>query len=272
MAVPRVFDDLCTRRVLVTEFMEGLTLNEVLEHLDDAAWLVEHRVDRERLARQIMRNQVLQALRCGFFQADPHPANLILMDDGRLGYVDLGIVGELDEQTRRDIVDMALFMRDNLPLLQEVKAQQALSALTPQGVWIDGVVRQAYDMLRDLRSLSVLLRRAEEGELAVLADESPRTERVRNTRLRAAIWAARTLVLIWATVTLSGVALAGRVTGPVLGSLGIAFCAWRLYLALRRLAREISGSFAGGPSFPRTRDPGGGKGIYGLPLVRAAGL
>jgi predicted unusual protein kinase regulating ubiquinone biosynthesis (AarF/ABC1/UbiB family) len=313
--------------------MEGLTLNEVLDHLDDAAWLAGHAVDRERVARQIMRNQILQALRCGFFQADPHPANLILMADGRLGYVDFGIVGELDEQTRRDIVDMALyemlddyeaiwpillrygkptgktdlrafkagfkelsarykeqgarsfagrslgiyieeqlrlyykhhlrvatgwatylrgvivygntaamlseefnFMRDNLPLFQEVKAQQALSALTPQGVWIDGVVRQAYDMLRGLRSLSVLLRRAEEGELGVLADESPRTERVRNARLRAAIWAALTLVLIWATVTLRGVALAGRVTWPVLGGLGIAFCMWRLYLALRRLA------------------------------------
>jgi ubiquinone biosynthesis protein len=109
MYVPRVHGELCTRRVLTTEFVEGVTLNEVLNHLDDPDWLDRKRVNRDRLARQIMRNQLQQALRCGFFQADPHPANLILMDDGGLGYVDFGIVGELDEQTRRDIVDMALY-------------------------------------------------------------------------------------------------------------------------------------------------------------------
>ncbi|MGD9049898.1 MAG: AarF/ABC1/UbiB kinase family protein, partial [Anaerolineae bacterium] len=92
MYVPLVHDDLCSRRVLVTEFIEGTTLNDVLNHLDDPDWLAERKVDRERMARQIMRNQIMQALRCGFFQADPHPANLILMADGRLGYVDFGIV------------------------------------------------------------------------------------------------------------------------------------------------------------------------------------
>jgi ubiquinone biosynthesis protein len=333
MYVPRVHDELSTRRVLVTEFIEGITLNDVLNHLDDAAWLAEHQVDRDRLARQIMRNQLMQALRCGFFQADPHPANLILMEDGRLGYVDFGIVGELDEQIQRDITDMALlemlddyealwpivlrygqptertdlrafkadfkalsarykqegvrsftarslgiyieeqlrlyhkhhmrvatgwatymrgvivygntaamlsedlnFMRDNLPIFWELKARQTASDLTPERIWTEGFIRQGYDMQRGLRALSVLLRRAEEGELSFLEDESPRTEKMRNARLRAGVWTALTLLFTWLTVTLRDLSLAGWLTWPMVGAVGIALCLWQLVAALRRLS------------------------------------
>lgn len=56
MYAPRVYDELSTRRVLVTEFIEGVTLNDVLNHLEESEWLAEQEVDRDRLARQIMRN------------------------------------------------------------------------------------------------------------------------------------------------------------------------------------------------------------------------
>jgi predicted unusual protein kinase regulating ubiquinone biosynthesis (AarF/ABC1/UbiB family) len=332
MYVPRVHDELCTHRVLVTEFIAGITLNDVLNHLEEPGWLAEQGVDRDRLARQIMRNQLMQALRCGFFQADPHPANLILMDDGRLGYIDFGIVGELDEQTQRDVVDMALyemlddyeavwpillrygqptgktdlrafkadfkalsarykqegvrsftgrslgiyieeqlrlyhkhhmrtatgwatylrsvivfgntaallsedlkFMRDNLPIFQEIKARQTLAELTPERVWTEGVVRQLYDMQRSLRAVTALLRRAEEGELSLLEDESPRTEQLRNARVRVGVWTALVLLSAWLTVTLRDLALAGPLTWPMLGAAATALCLWQLATALRRL-------------------------------------
>ena len=332
MYVPLVYDDLSTRRVLVTEYIDGYTLNDVLDHLDDIDWLSRHRVDRERLARQIMRNQLMQALRCGFFQADPHPANLILMEDGRLGYVDFGIVGELDEQTRRDIVDMALyemlddyealwpivlrygqptsktdlrafksdfkalsmrykqegakafaarslgiyieeqlrlyhkhhmrvatgwatymrgvivygnvaallsetmnFMKDNLPIFWELKVRQSASELDLQRVVTEGIIRQGYDMQRSLRALAVLLRRAEEGELSILQDESSRTESLRNTRLRAVVWTALTLLAAWSTVTLRSESLVGWLDWWMIGTVVIIICVWQLADALRQL-------------------------------------
>jgi ubiquinone biosynthesis protein len=332
MYAPRIYDDLSTRRVLVAEFIEGITLNDVLNHLDDPDWLAKHAVDRDQLARQIMRNQLTQALRCGFFQADPHPANLILMDDGRLGYVDFGIVGELDDTTRRDIVDMALyemlddyealwpivlrygqptektdlrafkadfkalssrykqegmrafavrslgiyieeqlrlyhkhhmrvatgwatymrgvivygntaallseklnFMRDNLPIFWELKAEQTAADLTPERFWTEAVIRQGYDMQRGLRALSILLRRAEEGELSFLEDESPHTEMVRNARVRVGVWTAATLMMLWVTVTLRNVPIWGELTWSMVGAAGVALCGWQLVQVLRRL-------------------------------------
>jgi ubiquinone biosynthesis protein len=318
--------------VLTTEFIMGVTLNDVLNHLDDAGWLAAHKVDRDRLARQIMRNQLMQALNCGFFQADPHPANLILLADGRLGYVDFGIVGELDEQTQRDIVDMALyemmddyealwpiilrygqptgktnlrafktdfkalsnrykqagarsfaarslgiyieeqlrlyhkhhmrvatgwatymrgvivygntaallsedmnFMVDNIPIFQEIKARQTVVDLTPDRVWIELFVRQAYDLQRSLRALAALLRRAEEGELSIQEEESPHTEKVRNARLRAGVWTALVLLATWLTVILRDEWIGGWIPWAAVGALGLAFCLWRLAVVLRRL-------------------------------------
>ena len=332
MYIPRVYDELSTGRVLTTEFVAGMTLNDVLNHLDEPAWLEAHEVDRDRLARRLMRNQLLQALDCGFFQADPHPANLILMDDERLGYVDFGIVGELDEQTRRDIVDMAFyemlddyervwpllqrygrptaktdlrafkadfkalsarykeqgnrafatrslgfyieeqlrlyhkhhmrmatgwatymrsvivyghtaamlsedmnFMRDNLIIFQEIRARQMLADLTPQEVWTDLFLRQGYDLQRTLRALAVLVRRAEEGDLSFLEDESPRTEAVRNARVRAGVWTGLALLGAWLAVALRGEAVAGWPAWTLLGAAVALLALWQLAVTLRRL-------------------------------------
>ena len=81
----------------------------------------------------------------------------------------------------------------------------------------------------------MLLRRAEEGELSVQSDESPRTERVRNARLRVVVWTALTLLLTWLTVMLQDTVLVAGVSWPIVGGLGIALCVWRLAAALQRL-------------------------------------
>jgi ubiquinone biosynthesis protein len=108
VVVPEVVDELVTGRVLVTTFLDGITLNEVLAHREDPSWLAERGIDRHEVARRIFRTQLLQSLQHGLFQADPHPANVLVLRDGRLGYVDFGIVGELHQRVRSDIVDLVI--------------------------------------------------------------------------------------------------------------------------------------------------------------------
>ena len=108
VVVPEVVEELSTGRVLATTFLEGTTLREILARRDDPGWLAERGIDRHELARRIFRTQLLQSLQHGLFQADPHPANVLVLPDGRLGYVDFGIVGELHERVRGDIVDLVI--------------------------------------------------------------------------------------------------------------------------------------------------------------------
>jgi hypothetical protein len=127
------------------------------------------------------------------------------------------------------------FMRDNLPIFQEIKARQTVADLTPERIWTEVFVRQGYDMQRGLRALSILLRRAEEGELSLLQEESPRTEKLRNARLRVGVWTAFAFLFVWLTVSFRDVSLAGWLTWPVVGAIAIAVCLWRLAVSMRRL-------------------------------------
>lgn len=88
--VPRVYKNISTSRILVTEFLDGLNLNDVI---------YRNRIElspdeRKLICRTIVRSQLLSYFKNGFFHADPHPGNIILLQDNKLGYVDFGIMGE----------------------------------------------------------------------------------------------------------------------------------------------------------------------------------
>ena len=85
--VPTVFPRWSTRRMLVLERIEGRPLGQVTASLDPDA--------RRRLAHAIMEATYRQVFEFGFFHGDPHPGNLFVTPDGRLVYLDFGVVGTL---------------------------------------------------------------------------------------------------------------------------------------------------------------------------------
>lgn len=87
--IPEVFLEQSTSRILVMEFLEGPNLNEI--HRQP---LLASQGRRELIARHMIWSNLLHYFKGGFFHADPHLGNLILLRDGRLGVVDFGIMGE----------------------------------------------------------------------------------------------------------------------------------------------------------------------------------
>ena len=104
--VPKVYRALCSRRVLVQERFEGVTISDLGAHDGD--------VDRAALAQQLLRSTIEQIMRLGFFHADPHPGNVFALSDGTIGLIDFGAVGRLDPLQQAAIVDIffALTRRD----------------------------------------------------------------------------------------------------------------------------------------------------------------
>lgn len=107
--VPAVHEKLCSRRVLVTEWMEGIPLNNVSAALD------ERRLDRGTLARAMLECLLGQIMTSGVFHADPHPGNLLLLEDGRLGMLDFGSVGRIDRSLRSTLRSMLLALHRGDP-------------------------------------------------------------------------------------------------------------------------------------------------------------
>ncbi|GAA3844534.1 AarF/UbiB family protein [Saccharothrix violaceirubra] len=90
VVLPQVFEDLSGERVLVMEFLSGVPIR--------AADVEPER--RTALARSLLEVLLHQVMVTGVFHADPHPGNLLLLSDGRLGMLDFGSVGRIDAALR----------------------------------------------------------------------------------------------------------------------------------------------------------------------------
>jgi len=98
--LPRVYWSLTTERVLTMEFIKGTKLTQ----LDKIKLTPEQRkIVANNGARAILK----EIFEFGFFHADPHPANIFLLDDLTIAPIDFGIVGTLDE-TVRDYLGLLL--------------------------------------------------------------------------------------------------------------------------------------------------------------------
>jgi ubiquinone biosynthesis protein len=99
--IPKVYWDCTSRSVLVMEHIEGIKLDQV-----DA--IKAHGIEPNEIALIGLRSFSRQLMEFGFFHADPHPGNTIVMYDGRVSLVDFGITGYLDEETMMQIANIFL--------------------------------------------------------------------------------------------------------------------------------------------------------------------
>jgi ubiquinone biosynthesis protein len=101
---PKVYLSLCTRSVIVLEKLEGVWMTELIEAVDndDQPKLELFRaqgITLQRTARLLLRSILTQCFSHRLYHADPHAANLVLIEGGTLAYVDFGMVGWLDERS-----------------------------------------------------------------------------------------------------------------------------------------------------------------------------
>ncbi|MFN2470511.1 MAG: ABC1 kinase family protein [Gaiellaceae bacterium] len=89
--IPRVYWSYTRARVLTLEFIEGTQLADI----DGTALSL---LDRRRLAEIITETWMAMIFRHGFFHADPHPANILVLDGAeQIGLVDFGLAGKLTD-------------------------------------------------------------------------------------------------------------------------------------------------------------------------------
>ncbi|MBF0542921.1 MAG: AarF/ABC1/UbiB kinase family protein [Candidatus Riflebacteria bacterium] len=98
IVIPRVYREFSTKKILTMEMIKGVKLNHAHEIGSDPKILV-------RIAIQAVLQMVFEN---GFFHADPHPGNIFALPGDRLAFLDLGMVGRLDEAMRYRLSDLIL--------------------------------------------------------------------------------------------------------------------------------------------------------------------
>jgi ubiquinone biosynthesis protein len=99
--IPKVYWDYSTKSVLVMEHIDGIKMDQV-EAMRPLG------IDPKEIALIGLRSFSRQLMKYGFFHADPHPANTLVMPDGRVSLVDFGITGYLDDEMMHQIANLFL--------------------------------------------------------------------------------------------------------------------------------------------------------------------
>jgi ubiquinone biosynthesis protein len=181
LKIPKVYDELSSRKVLTMEFIRGVKISQ--------AQLTDE--DRKLLAKNIVEGSFRQLFEDGLFHGDPHPGNILLMEDKRLALLDFGVVGRLTKPMQETLVMLclAVALKDSesvARLLYRIGVPDARANLAGFRNDIESILGQhlpttlgqvdTRTLLRDLLDLAVKYRIRIPKEYALLSRASVSTE------------------------------------------------------------------------------------------------
>lgn len=85
---PKVFREFTTSKVLALEYIEGIKIS-------DNQKLIANRLDGKIIAKRLAHSYFKQVFNYGFFHADPHPGNLLVLPDNKICFLDYGMMGNI---------------------------------------------------------------------------------------------------------------------------------------------------------------------------------
>ncbi|MCP9815537.1 AarF/ABC1/UbiB kinase family protein [Synechococcus sp. GreenBA-s] len=103
IAVPRIYHEATSRRVLTMEWIDGVKLTNL-----DAVRALG--IDPDDMVTVGVNCSLQQLLEHGFFHADPHPGNLLALPDGRLAYLDFGMMSEVSREARTGLIQAVVHL------------------------------------------------------------------------------------------------------------------------------------------------------------------
>ncbi len=112
--VPSIYWRYTSRTVLTLEWIDGIKLTD-LEGIRRAG------LDRDKLIKAGVSSGLRQLLEFGFFHADPHPGNLFALADGRMAFIDFGMMDQLTQHTKETIAGSVVHLinKDYLALTDD---------------------------------------------------------------------------------------------------------------------------------------------------------
>ena len=101
--IPKVYSKYCTSKIITMELVKGVSVTDLIEgEYPD--------IDKKRIANYGVKSYFKQVLIDGFFHADPHPGNLIVAEGNKLCYIDMGMMGVLNEDFKENLAELILLL------------------------------------------------------------------------------------------------------------------------------------------------------------------
>ncbi|MCB0033031.1 MAG: AarF/ABC1/UbiB kinase family protein, partial [Anaerolineales bacterium] len=168
--IPKVYEELCTERVLVLENVENLKINEVEE-------IKALGINVRQVAEQLIEVYLYQIFKAGFFHADPHPGNIFirprgepLSEEDRLAgmerpfqiiFIDFGMVGRLSPEFKNNLAQVLIG-------IVQSDARTVINAYDRMGFFLPGT-----DLERIVQAQATIMERIEGRNLRELSNPDP---------------------------------------------------------------------------------------------------
>ncbi|APB73877.1 MULTISPECIES: ABC1 kinase family protein [Paenibacillus] len=121
--IPKIYWDHTSSRILTMEFLDGT-------HLGSREELLRRGYNLKELAQRLVNSMLHQIFMEGFFHADPHPGNLLVLKNGSLAYLDFGMTGRLSEEMKNHLASLIIaLMRKNTDAM--VRSIERLGLVEP---------------------------------------------------------------------------------------------------------------------------------------------
>ena len=135
--IPKIYWPQTTRQVLTMQRLTGVKI-------DDREGLARLGIDRHELAVRSANLILTEVFEYGFYHADPHPGNFLVLANGAIGALDFGMVGRMGNQQKLDLLDLMAAVVDR-------DAEQVVDAFEALGV--AGVAARRDELVRDVAHL-----------------------------------------------------------------------------------------------------------------------
>ena len=103
--IPESYPKYCSSKVLTMEFIDGAKLSDVYESDSEE-------FDKKLLAKNLLDSYLQQLFIDGFFHGDPHPGNIMILENNVICYLDLGMMGIFDEDFKRNLSEVMILFVD----------------------------------------------------------------------------------------------------------------------------------------------------------------
>ena len=101
--IPEAYSEYCSGKVITMELIEGPELTKVIKK-DLKGY------DKKLIAKRGMDSDFKQIMIDGFFHADPHPGNIMILENNKICYIDMGMMGILDETFKSNLAELILLL------------------------------------------------------------------------------------------------------------------------------------------------------------------
>ncbi len=116
--VPKLYEELSSKKILTMEYIDGIKITD-LKSLENAG------LDKKESAQKGFALICEQIFKHRFFHADPHPGNIFVLRDGRIAFLDFGMMGNIGHRDRENFVELIYYVVKN----EEEKAALSLLKL-----------------------------------------------------------------------------------------------------------------------------------------------